>query len=344
MTKTPFLKKGSHGKDVEDLQRLLIENGYGHLLGKSQVDGDFGKCTHSAVVAFQRDRKMAARGIVGEYTLNELQTAKEEKLLAKEKMREAEKPGKPSQEKPHESKEDDVISSKLSQKDREAVEKIQSTNADPTVHSNRKPLIVLDPGHGKFICTTGKKKGEVVNDVGCMAAGVTEAKLNLKIAKALGKELEERGFRVKLTRKSDDHVLPSRFKARIETGKGEKELHLSIHVDALKDPTKKLGINMFKHPTLDDDSPSALFAKALDTPGTKLGVSDRMAMLSPRLMGNVPAALVELGNMKNKQERNYLNSSEGQQEIADMLADRITLHYNATHPPKSTRKNRTPSH
>jgi peptidoglycan hydrolase-like protein with peptidoglycan-binding domain len=54
----PPLRKGDSGNDVEFLQGLLKLGG----------DGDFGRVTHEAVVAFQRKKKLTADGVVGTKT------------------------------------------------------------------------------------------------------------------------------------------------------------------------------------------------------------------------------------------------------------------------------------
>lgn len=59
LTKT--LQKGSTGAEVKILQEFLIKNDY--LVGTA--DGAFGAKTASAVMAFQKDYKLTADGIVG---------------------------------------------------------------------------------------------------------------------------------------------------------------------------------------------------------------------------------------------------------------------------------------
>lgn len=58
------LRLGSSGSEVRELQTRLIELGY--LAGKA--DGDFGKLTEKAVIAFQRKVKVRADGKAGEDT------------------------------------------------------------------------------------------------------------------------------------------------------------------------------------------------------------------------------------------------------------------------------------
>lgn len=64
------LKKGSKGNSVRALQMLLIGNGYS--CGATGVDGDFGTCTHNAVIKFQIEKNIDADGIVGVQTWGKL--------------------------------------------------------------------------------------------------------------------------------------------------------------------------------------------------------------------------------------------------------------------------------
>ena len=60
------LSYGDAGSDVKALQEALIALGYS--CGKWGADGEFGKATRSAVLAFQTANNLAADGIVGEKT------------------------------------------------------------------------------------------------------------------------------------------------------------------------------------------------------------------------------------------------------------------------------------
>lgn len=65
------LKKGSEGRDVVDLQNLLLH--WGFDLGKWGADGDFGKVTQKAVFGFQRGMGLVPDGIAGPRTMETLQ-------------------------------------------------------------------------------------------------------------------------------------------------------------------------------------------------------------------------------------------------------------------------------
>lgn len=61
-----LVKKGSKGDGVRWVQWALVQKGYS--VGSNGVDGDFGKDTDAAVRKFQKDKGLAADGIVGDNT------------------------------------------------------------------------------------------------------------------------------------------------------------------------------------------------------------------------------------------------------------------------------------
>ena len=70
----PTLRKGDKGKDVANLQKLLMQAGYS--LPKFGADGDFGDECLSAVKAFQKNKKLIVDGIVGAKTWEALLNGK----------------------------------------------------------------------------------------------------------------------------------------------------------------------------------------------------------------------------------------------------------------------------
>lgn len=67
------LKKGSVGSTVSALQHSLQTQGYS--IGRSGVDGSFGKSTQAAVIRFQIDKGLEYNGIVGNKTASALVTS-----------------------------------------------------------------------------------------------------------------------------------------------------------------------------------------------------------------------------------------------------------------------------
>lgn len=68
-----WLKQGSKGSQVKELQKLLQQNGY---YKGSAVDGSFGPVTRNAVVSYQRKKGLDADGKVGPKTCASLNGAK----------------------------------------------------------------------------------------------------------------------------------------------------------------------------------------------------------------------------------------------------------------------------
>jgi len=79
-----ILKKGSEGKKVEQLQRILKELKF----NPGAIDGDFGNKTVTAVQQFQRQQGLTADGIVGQKTQNALNKSLENLIATPNKTQE----------------------------------------------------------------------------------------------------------------------------------------------------------------------------------------------------------------------------------------------------------------
>lgn len=62
---TRTLRKGCEGADVQEMQTALYKKGY---LRESEIDGDFGRITLGAVLAFQFENKLEIDGVCGAKT------------------------------------------------------------------------------------------------------------------------------------------------------------------------------------------------------------------------------------------------------------------------------------
>ena len=69
----PTVRRGDRGTDVAYVQAILQQLGYD--LGSAGVDGDFGRKTEEAVIAFQRKNGLIADGVVGPLTYEALEKA-----------------------------------------------------------------------------------------------------------------------------------------------------------------------------------------------------------------------------------------------------------------------------
>ena len=66
----PTIRRGSKGKEVEELQTMLYKLGYD--IGVAGIDGDYGRNTEKAVKTFQEDHRLTVDGVCGPMTWDEL--------------------------------------------------------------------------------------------------------------------------------------------------------------------------------------------------------------------------------------------------------------------------------
>ncbi|PHR61973.1 MAG: N-acetylmuramoyl-L-alanine amidase [Robiginitomaculum sp.] len=218
----------------------------------------------------------------------------------------------------------------------------------------RKPVIVIDPGHGGY-------------DPG--AIGVTNVKeeyVTLKAAQELRRQLLKTGkYKVVLTRDSDKYV-DHEVRVRIARMAGA-DLFISLHADSLARPetrgasvytlaaraksrrkeiihqqnwvhnvdlTRQSGavsdilVNLAQRKTL---TKSAQFADIL-VPQLKkrtilLGNTHRQAGLYVLLAPDVPAVLLEMGFMSNKKDEKLLNSAKHRAKLMKSVTESINLYF-----------------
>jgi N-acetylmuramoyl-L-alanine amidase len=218
----------------------------------------------------------------------------------------------------------------------------------------RKPLIMLDPGHGGI-------------DPGCIGVtGIYEKDITFATAQALAHSLDATGhFRVQLTRNDDEFVA---LGERVERARAAKaDLMLSIHADALPDAGMR-GASVFTLSEQASDAAAAALAarenKADIVDGVDLSrhnpeVSDILFDLARRETNNesiklardlvsdlgrkvrllnhshrsagfavlkapdIPSALVEIGCLSNREEEALLQRPGYRYKIAAGLAESL---------------------
>ena len=69
----PTIRRGNKGADVIECQTMLTRLGYD--IGKTGIDGDFGRATEAAVRSFQSDNGLVIDGVVGVMTWDALDKA-----------------------------------------------------------------------------------------------------------------------------------------------------------------------------------------------------------------------------------------------------------------------------
>jgi N-acetylmuramoyl-L-alanine amidase len=173
--------------------------------------------------------------------------------------------------------------------------------------------IVIDPGHGGWDC--GAKYG-----------GVCEKDITLDMAKLVADGLRRRGAEVIMTRDSDKAVeLGARYNL---TRQERPDAFLSIHCNASPRGEDESAYGIQTHFYAPK---SAQYARAVST-----SLSNKLSESSTTVNNrgtfdrensdfyvlknqNIPSALVELGFVSNRKERNLLSDPAYRQRLADAL-------------------------
>ncbi|MBQ6758842.1 MAG: N-acetylmuramoyl-L-alanine amidase [Selenomonadaceae bacterium] len=182
--------------------------------------------------------------------------------------------------------------------------------------------IVLDPGHGG-------------NDAGAIGpTGVMEKTVTLNVARELRKLLEAEGAQVIMTREGDTTVSAKGAKASDIEELGARcevanrvgaDIFISIHADSFTRPEARGTTGYY-------------YSKSTSGRGQKLADCIRrnlVEQLGTPSRGtqpcnfyvvkhtDMPATLIELGFISNKEEEQLLNSKEGVQKAAQGILDGI---------------------
>jgi len=170
-------------------------------------------------------------------------------------------------------------------------------------------LVVLDAGHGG-------------SDPGAQRGDVREKELTLAIVEKLRKQLEASGLKVRLTRADDSYVsLEERVKF---TNSMQPDAFVSVHINSLETNVKTTGIETYYQNEQSKDLANLIHGSLVNG----LGAPDRSVRKARFYVINhtpVPAILAEVGFISNKDERDKLNSSDYQKQVATALADGVML-------------------
>jgi N-acetylmuramoyl-L-alanine amidase len=229
-----------------------------------------------------------------------------------------------------------------------------SSAPDPAAHDDRRPVIVLDPGHGGV-------------DPGAIAAtGAREKEVVLGFADRLRARLESSGrYRVAMTR---DHDVFVALDERVRLGRARKaDLFISIHADTIA-TSRVRGLTVYTGSKQASDAESQSLAErentadaaaGLDHGETAEAVADILQDLTLRetrgfshrfarkLVGEIgpvmplspkpqrqagfrvlraadmPAVLVELGYLSSRKDLDLLTSNEWRDRAANSMAAAI---------------------
>lgn len=184
--------------------------------------------------------------------------------------------------------------------------------------------IVLDAGHG------GRDGGSVgVN-------GTIEKEINLKYTLALKEKLVSAGYRVELTRKTDDGLYlessknkkMSDLNARMEIIKrANPNLVISIHMNSFSSPSAHGASTYYRSGDESGQIVSDLIQQSLNTylgaPSTKGKVGDYYILNE----SYYTAVLIECGFLSNPEEERLLNTDEYLEKFVDAVYNGILLYF-----------------
>ena len=198
---------------------------------------------------------------------------------------------------------------------------------------NHKPIVYLDPGHGG-------------SDPGATHSGVREKALNMNVSNYLRSELESRGYIVIMSRKSDSFVgLTERAK---DANHLEADIFISVHHNSMGGSGIARGIETFIHHTVAGGFGQEQNRNNFEMDDPRIRESVMLAdeihgeliratgLYNRGVKGNnynvlrntyIPAVLLELGFMDNRNELNTIRTQSYQRKSARAIANGIDAYF-----------------
>jgi len=155
-----------------------------------------------------------------------------------------------------------------------------------------KRLIALDPGHGG-------------TDPGAVGNGFKEKDLTLTLTRNVADHLQSMGFDVFITR-TDDNTVPLIDRTnRINAAKPDVSLSIHINSAALAQAN---GIEIYSYPdaVIDKRFAATIWDQVKNLGFTNRGVKTKNLHMLREVLPNIPAALIEVGFIKNKADMDRL--------------------------------------
>lgn len=182
-------------------------------------------------------------------------------------------------------------------------------------------VIVIDAGHG------GKDPGTIGFN------GSYEKDINLEISKKLIKNLKSKGYKVILTRDSDEYV-DNLARAEL-ANKKRGRIFISIHGNSTEGNSSANGIQVLYYPnrdsTVGDLNNNKLAQIMMDslingTGAINRGIIERKDLIVLN-QTNMPAILIECGFLSNENEEKLLLTDEYQNRIVDSIIEGLEKYF-----------------
>lgn len=182
-------------------------------------------------------------------------------------------------------------------------------------------VIVIDAGHG------GRDPGTIG------FSGSYEKDINLEISKKLKEKLKSNGYKVILTRDSDEYV-DNRLRAK-RANKKRARVFISIHANAMENNNSTNGIQVLYYPnresTIGDLNNNELARIIMDSLINRTGAIDKGIIEREGLVvlnqTKMPAIIVECGFLSNKNEEELLLTDNYQNKIVDSIVQGLENYF-----------------
>ena len=200
----------------------------------------------------------------------------------------------------------------------------EATNTTTVNKKNEQYIICIDPGHQ----TKGEKKFKVSWGTQGVATKIPEYELTLSASKILKKDLEQMGFKVIMTRETNDVNITNSERA-IFANDNNADLVIRIHADG-SDDSSTTGASLHI-PSQDSQYTSKIYPESnecaklislqMKQDGFKVNDIYQRIDLTGFNWSKVPVVLVEMGFMSNPEEDQKMAETSYQEKMMKSVAE-----------------------
>lgn len=219
----------------------------------------------------------------------------------------------------------------------------ESSTLEKEKSQNEKYIICIDPGHQvkgdmseePIGPNSSEKKFKVSWGTQGVATNIPEYELTLQASKILKEDLEKIGFKVIMTRETND-VNISNSERAIFTNENNADLVIRIHADGSEDSSVNgASLHIPSHdgeytkPIYEESNKCAeIIYNEMINDGFKVNNIYERSDLTGFNWSEVPAVLVEMGFMSNPQEDKKMADKSYQEKMMDSISVAVQSYFN----------------